>query len=226
MIVGITNFYNSYDIWELRHKVLFDGINRVISINPTESLIDVKVDLFSDWKEWSLNRENLRFVPAFRSVGGDTTTSGNFLGSTYFTINNWQIATDHGVEFDGNMFSDDRDTVVSGIGDVKIASYKFSNLVDAIAVSTADLISAGIATTGTITTQTATLQTTIPTGVVGTLNDTNYDGVPYSDIMEIILSMAQGRIVESATGVYDFYSQNNTGVLYTLTKAGDERNRT
>jgi len=84
---------------------------------------------------------------------------------------------------------------------------------------------AGIVTTGDITTQTTTLQSSLPTGVVAELNNTQYDGVPFGDIMAILLSMAQGRIVESASGVFEFYAQDNSAILYTLTKSGNERNR-
>ena len=65
----------------------------------------------------------------------------------------------------------------------------------------------------------------MPTGVVNELNSTTYDGVPYADIMDIVLSMAQGRIVENGTGVFEFYAQDNATILYTLTKSGNERNR-
>jgi hypothetical protein len=49
--------------------------------------------------------------------------------------------------------------------------------------------------------------------------------VPFGDIMDIILSMAQGKIIENGTGVFEFYAQDNSTILYTLTKSGNERNR-
>lgn len=74
-------------------------------------------------------------------------------------------------------------------------------------------------------TQVSALNDITAADVVNTLNSTNYDGVQYSDIMAIILSMAQGRIRETSTGVFEFYSQDNTTILYTLTKFGSERTR-
>ena len=74
-------------------------------------------------------------------------------------------------------------------------------------------------------TQVSSLNNISAADVVNTLNSTNYDGVQYSDIMTIILSMAQGRIRETSTGVFEFYSQDNTTILYTLTKFGSERTR-
>jgi len=216
--------YNE-DIWSLYHKVTFDGPRSLIIVNDGELNVNIKEDVYSAWKEWSKQRDYLKFVPALRSVGGDPTVAGKFLGSTFFTINNWQILISEGTTFVGNIFSDDFDSPFKTAPGVFLATSEVSNLIDAIEVSTSDLISAGIATTGTIDQQTTTIQNTLPTGVVNELNNTTYDGVPYEDIMAILLSMAQGRIVESSSGVFDFYSQNNTGVLYTLTKSGNERNR-
>ena len=235
----------SQDLWNLYHKVTFDGPNRLIIINDGELDIDVKVDLYSDWKEWAQQRDYLKYYPAMRSVGGDPTTGGNFLGSTFFTINDWRVKISDSTVFDGNLFSDDFDSPFVTADNTKIARQQFSNLVDTVSaqIDTGDLIAAGVATSGNITDQTTTLTNTInsqtttlqndlasisgalPTDVISQLNSTNYDGVPFGDIMNILLSMAQGRIVENGTGVFEFYAQDNSTILYTLTKSGSERTR-
>lgn len=213
------------DYWTLYHKVTFDGPNRCIIVNDGESLINIQDDVYSAWKEWSRLRQNLKFVPALRTVGGDPTVAGNFLGATFFTINNWQILISDSTEFVGNIFSDDLATPFKTEADVKLAQAQVSNLIDKIAPSTGDLIAAGIATTTDIDTQTTTLQTTLPTGIINELNTTQYDGVPFGDIMDILLSMAQGKITESSSGVFEFYAQDNSTILYTLTKSGNQRLR-
>jgi hypothetical protein len=240
----------SQDLWLLYHKVTFDGVNSLIIVNDGELAIDVKVDLYSDWKEWAYQRDHLKFLPAMRAVGGDPTVGGNFLGSTFFTINNWRVLISDATTFDGNLFSDDFNSPYTTAPGTTIASTQFSNLVDTVAPDSADLITAGVATTGniidqttdltnTINTQTTTLQNDIsgistdlvaisgalPADVVTQLNDTNYDGVPFGDIMSIMLAMAQGRIVENGTGVFEFYAQDNSTILYTLTKSGNQRTR-
>ena len=158
------------DYWTLYHKVTFDGPNRCIIVNDGESLINIQDDVYSAWKEWSRLRQNLKFVPALRTVGGDPTVAGNFLGATFFTINNWQILISDSTEFVGNIFSDDLATPFKTEDDVKLAQAQVSNLIDKIAPSTGDLIAAGIATTTDIDTQTTTLQTTLPTGIINELN--------------------------------------------------------
>lgn len=215
----------SQDLWELYHKVTFDGPNRLIIVNDDEPDIDIRRDIYSAWKEWSRERDYLKFFPACRTVGGDPTTGGNKLGATFFTINNWRIFISDTVKFEGNIFSDNFDSPYTTAEDAKLALSEVSNLVGQIAINENDLIAAGIATSGDITNQTNVLQTTLPTGIVNELNSTTYDGVPYADIMDIVLSMAQGRIVENGTGVFEFYAQDNATILYTLTKSGNERNR-
>ena len=233
------------DLWQLYHKVTFDGPNRLIIINDGELDINVKEDIYSDWKEWALQRDYLKFVPACRAVGGDPTVGGNFLGSTFFTINDWRIQVSDSTLFTGNLFSDDFDSPFITAEGAKVARSEFSNLVDTVSaqLDPDDLLSAGIATTTNITNQTTTLtsatnsQTTtiqndlsaisgaLPADVITQLNSTTYDGVPYGDIMNIVLSMAQGQITESSSGVFEFYAQDNSTVLYTLTKSGNQRLR-
>ena len=64
------------DLWQLYHKVTFDGYNKLIIINSNEDEIDVAVDIYSAWKEWSQQRDYLKWVAAMRSVGGDPLPGG------------------------------------------------------------------------------------------------------------------------------------------------------
>lgn len=57
------------------------------------------------------------------------------------------------------------------------------------------------------------------------LDDRTYDGIVYSEVLKKLLSMATGKIVESSPGVFDFYEQDNSTVLFTLTKSGSQRTR-
>jgi hypothetical protein len=194
------------DYWELYHKVTFDGENKLIIINPGETDINVKRDIYSSWKEWIQLRDYLKWIAACRTVGGDPTTAGQFLGATFFTINGWRIQLSEGTIIDGNLFSDDFDTPYITLPGVVIAFSKVSNLIDQIAPTEATL-------------------TSLAQSTVNTLNTGTYDGVAFEDIMPILLAMAQGKIVNSSSGVYDIYAQDNTSVLYTLTESGVERNR-
>jgi hypothetical protein len=94
------------DQWELNHKVTFDGVNKRIYISPNVSNLDVKTDLYSDWKEWFQLYDNAKYLPAFRTIGGDPTGVGQSAGDIYFLINDWQIVISHFVEINGILYHD------------------------------------------------------------------------------------------------------------------------
>ncbi len=194
------------DYWLLFLKVSFDGATKLITVNSNEPVIDVKVDLYSAWKRWILTRDNLKYINAMRTVGGDPTVQGEFLGATFFVTNGWRIVLTNATTIEGNIFSDDFDTPYLTEEGVVIAFSKVSNLIDQVAPTTETL-------------------TEVASSVVNTLNTGTYDGVAFEDIMPILLAMAQGKIVNSSSGVYDVYAQDNTSILYTLTESGIERNR-
>ncbi len=56
---------------------------------------------------------------------------------------------------------------------------------------------------------------------------TLYDGKTFDEVLEALLAMAQGRIVQvsSDPNVFDFYRQDDTTVLFTLTQGATERTR-
>lgn len=60
---------------------------------------------------------------------------------------------------------------------------------------------------------------------VHALVEHSLDGVIIGDILEDILAMASGRVVEGPTGTFNFYERDNTTVRYTLVKSGSERTR-
>ena len=91
----ITPIFNNWDLWQNYHKVTFDGENKVISVNPGVTELDIKTDVYSDWKEWVLSfTDNGVWIPAVRSTGGDPTIQGEFAGDIYFLINGWKLYVD------------------------------------------------------------------------------------------------------------------------------------
>jgi hypothetical protein len=61
--------------------------------------------------------------------------------------------------------------------------------------------------------------------IVDELMARSVDGKTFQVIVKELLSMANGRIVESPANTFTFYEQDNTTVRFVLTKAGSERNR-
>lgn len=72
-------------------KVTFDGVNKLILVNEGEISIDIQTDVYSGWKEWSLQRENTKYLRAISTLGGDPITAETFVGDTYFLENGWRI---------------------------------------------------------------------------------------------------------------------------------------
>lgn len=107
----LVTFYNNYSYWELRHKVTFDGINRLIIVNNDVVSLDIRQELYSAWIEWLEVDDNLKYLQAMRFTGLDVIGAGVFTGDTYFLINNWKLIVDLSkVKITGILYSDNYDT--------------------------------------------------------------------------------------------------------------------
>lgn len=104
--------YGFWDLWTLYHKVTFDGENRIIRVNEGVTELDIKSDVYSDWKEWVKSMpDNAAWLPAIRTIGGDNTVAGQRAGDIYFLINNWKLYIDlTKVKVTGVLFSDNFDS--------------------------------------------------------------------------------------------------------------------
>lgn len=114
----LTVNYGYWEFWEAYdpandyfggHKVTFDGINKKIIVNEGVTVVDIKEDVYSDWKEWVQVRDNAKYEAALRTSGGDPAGTGQFTGDFYFLINDWQIEVNELVRFNGNIYSDNPD---------------------------------------------------------------------------------------------------------------------
>lgn len=127
--------FGEYWVFENQAKVTFDGDNRLIRINPGVSEINVEIDIYSDWKEWSELYDYLKYPAALRAVGGDPINNlGDKLGATFFTINGWKILPDKDTPFlniVGNIYSDDAGGPIISSG-INTVNTTVSNLIDKI----------------------------------------------------------------------------------------------
>lgn len=87
-------------------KVDFDGLNHLIIIKTGITSIDVKSDMYSTWKEWSII--NPQWSNAFYSFGGDPTTTGQTAPAYFFLTNGWKVYIQNTyVNIETNLYSDD-----------------------------------------------------------------------------------------------------------------------
>jgi hypothetical protein len=76
-------------------KVTFDGPNKIIYVAEGVTVLDIKVDVYSAWKEWVLG--NLEYPygsnwpPAIDAIGGEPLNDTLNVGSTFFLENGWRI---------------------------------------------------------------------------------------------------------------------------------------
>jgi hypothetical protein len=93
-------------------KVVFDGENRLISLNLGVETLDVQIDLYSEWKRWAVLENNLKYLQAFRTFGGDQTIQGQFAPRYFFLTNGWRIVVDTSVDLlvGSNLYTDELDS--------------------------------------------------------------------------------------------------------------------
>lgn len=94
------------------HKCVFDGVNRLIIVSDEVTSIDIRQDVYSDWKEWVISNQNSRFLPAVRPTGGDPISgTDQYTGDIFFLINGWKLVYDpRETAVTGILYSDDYDT--------------------------------------------------------------------------------------------------------------------
>ena len=102
--------YPFWENWLLYHKVVFDGINKLITVDAGVTALNIRTDVYSSWVEWIETEDNARFLPAMRYTGLDV-IPGGFTGDTYFLINGWKLLIDFSkVAVSGVLFSDNFNT--------------------------------------------------------------------------------------------------------------------
>jgi hypothetical protein len=114
----------------------FDGINKLIILSVGVTTVEVK-DLYSRWKDWTIQGDNSKYLPAFSVLGGDPLPGGRYLGTTYFLENGWKIRPfegNHTLVLSGNLYSrDGSDPFTSTLGAYNVRiMLTVSNLVDTI----------------------------------------------------------------------------------------------
>ena len=233
--------YHASDHWILGHKVTFDGENRLILINRDVTDIDVKVELYSDWKEWLRVRDNAKYFEALRTIGGDPTEPGQRAGDQFFLINDWRIRTwegDHQLNVAGSLFVDGiNDVLGRNTGSVNIPtigshnvtfSTVRSNLVTTVEVGDgsgglSDDDRTIIENTETIVTSMQTIVNNLPdSGTLSTLNSNVNNILSASRIFST--NITGGDILSASTTLLEpdgFY--DGMGVILTSGSTGTTR---
>lgn len=91
--------------------ISFNGnLKRIYVTNVTSIIVR---NIYSAWKEWLLLSDNLKYIQAFRVVGGDPTLAGQTSPVYYFLTNGWRIVVDGiNVTFSYNIYTDEGDNPI------------------------------------------------------------------------------------------------------------------
>lgn len=118
-----------------------DGPNRLISLTPGTVAITVPA-LYSAWVDWVATSDNAKFLPAFRTVGGDDVdlAAGTKVPPYCYLINGWRIRpqeANHTLNVSGGILLVDGggDPFVNTLGSF-VVRINYSQPVQAITVST------------------------------------------------------------------------------------------
>lgn len=84
----------------------FDGVTKRVYVTNVTN-VDSK-ELYSAWKNWALTSTNLKYLQAFRTIGGEPTIAGQYTPVYYFLINGWKVVIDGAnVAFSFNLYTED-----------------------------------------------------------------------------------------------------------------------
>lgn len=129
-------------------KVAFEGATKTIFVNEGVTELDVKVDLYSAWKEWNLFSSEAPdarvWDKAFTAVGGDPITDTQDLGTTFFLENKWRIQpfpskTSYTLTIEGNLYTREAGETPFFFAEGVSVSLVRSNIVDLITIEAASV---------------------------------------------------------------------------------------
>jgi len=76
-------------------KVSFSAFEKIIYVNEGVRELDVKIDIYSAWKEWYLSSPEYPYASASKTaisaIGGEPLNDTLNVGSTFFLENGWRI---------------------------------------------------------------------------------------------------------------------------------------
>lgn len=90
--------------------VVFNGVTRQVEVTDVvDTSLDVELDIYSAWKDWSQLSDNSKYAPAMRSFGGDPTVPGQAAPKYFFLQNFWVVFINNGniVNVGLNLYTED-----------------------------------------------------------------------------------------------------------------------
>lgn len=201
------------------------GIIQVIQVPSSTGYIDldIKSEVYNEWKLWVATSDNSKYLQALYSVGGDPLPGDKALGSTFFLINGWKIrpySADHTFRVNGNLYCDDGSSpFVPTVGSYNVMVIStVSSLVDSVLQQLPEIEYASFLGGVTINVLTGSAGTAFPLGTpqspVNNLADAKTIAVARGfDILFVI-----GNLTLGATDVVSNYTIVGQGASFNASK--------
>lgn len=97
--------------------IAIDPVNRRLVLDSTSV---TSREIYAAWVDWAAQSDNIKHLPAFRSVGGDDLGGGLLIPAYYFLTNGWRVRpmeASQTLTVEGNLFVDGGgDPVVPTLG--------------------------------------------------------------------------------------------------------------
>ena len=116
----------------------FDSANRRIVLDSASTSAQA---IYAAWADWMALSDNAKYLPAFRTLGGDDLGGGLSVPPYYFLMNGWRVRpleASQTLVITGNLF-------VDGGGDAVVATLGVFNVLTKLVVPT---LAMGISTGG------------------------------------------------------------------------------
>lgn len=101
--------------------IAFDPATKRIVLDSTSVSAQA---IYSAWVDWVVVSDNIKYLPAFRAVGGDDLGAGLSIPPYYFLVNGWRVRpmeANQTLTLTGNLFVDGGgDPVVPTLGSFNV----------------------------------------------------------------------------------------------------------
>lgn len=184
--------------------IVLDPVDRRIVL---DSATYTAKALYVAWVDWFVQGDNSKYLPAFRTAGGDDLGSGLSIPPYYFLINGWRVRpmeVNHTLTVEGNLFVDGGgDPVVPTLGTFQV-----------LVKSVVPVQAQGISTSGTSAADIWSHPGRTLTDYSGVWSDNA--AVTLSSKVDIATAILRNKTVtDPSTGVMTVYADDNTTPLYT-----------
>lgn len=129
--------FGYWDDWELQAKVTFDGVSKLITVNPGVANLDIRTEVWTEYIQWEAIRDNSKYGEGMRFIGLDPVPDGkggfNEAGDIYFLTEGWRMIIDLTITaVSGVLTSDNFPTAYFTVDKIAVFPAQVSSIVNSV----------------------------------------------------------------------------------------------